>query len=111
MPINAGDFRERVTIQTRASGVDSLGQESTTWSDTLTCWASVEPLRGREYFAAGEVQSAVDVRIRIRWREGIVPTMRVMWRSVPHDIVSVIETRAGMEVLELMCNTAARDAQ
>ncbi|MEY5101246.1 MAG: hypothetical protein RJA36_3965 [Pseudomonadota bacterium] len=111
MPINAGDMRERITIQTRASGVDSLGQESATWSTHITCWASVEPLRGKEYFAAGQVQSSVDVRIRIRWREGIVPTMRVLWRGVAHDIVSVIEPRAGQEVLELMCSTAARDGR
>lgn len=111
MPVNAGQYDQRITLQTRDSGVDARGQVLTTWSDTLTVWAQAEPLRGREFFAAGQAQSQVEVRFRIRWREGIVSTMRVLWRSQPYDIVSVIEPKAGREYLELMCSTGARDGR
>lgn len=109
--LNAGQLDQRITLQARASGVDALGQESTTWQDGITCWASAEPLRGREFFAAGQAQSQIDVRFRIRWRTGIVPTMRVQWRSEPYDIVAVIEPRGASDVLELMCVSGGRDGR
>lgn len=111
MPINAGHLRDRVTLQQRAAGVDAHGQESTTWEDVATVWAHVQPLRGREFFAAGQVQSQVDVRMRIRYRSDVVPTMRAVWRSQPHDIVGVIDVEAAKEALELMCATGARDGR
>jgi SPP1 family predicted phage head-tail adaptor len=111
MPVNSGQLDQRIILQTRASGVDALGQESTTWSDTMTIWAAAEPLRGREFFAAGQTQSQVDVRFRVRWRETITPTMRVSWRGDLFDIVSVIEPKGGREQLELMCATASRDTR
>jgi SPP1 family predicted phage head-tail adaptor len=108
---DSGDMRERVTIQQRAAGVDALGQPSTTWEDVAEVWAAVQPLRGREFFAAGQTQSPVDVRVRIRHRSGVEPTMRAIWRDVPHDIVSVVDVEARRTVLELMCSTAARDSR
>lgn len=111
MPINSGQMNQRIILQTRTAGVDALGQESTTWSDTMIIWAHAEPLRGREFFAAGQAQSEVDVRFRVRWRDTITPTMRVSWRDELYDIVSIIEPQGGREQLELMCSTAARDSR
>lgn len=111
MSCEAGRLNQRVTLQQRAAGVDALGQELTTWSDVATVWAEVQPLRGREYFAAGQLQSAVDVRVRIRWRAGVVPAMRVVWRGEPMEIVSVIEPDAAKVSLELMCVSGVRDGR
>lgn len=109
--LNSGDLKERVTLQSRAAGVDSHGHPSTSWSDVATVWADVQPIRGREYFAAGQTQAPVDVRVRIRYRSGVTPAMRVLWRSVPHDIVSVIDMGAQRVALELMCMTGGRDGR
>lgn len=109
--ISAGRMDQRITLQSRAAGVDAHGQPSTTWADVATVWAQAEPLRGRELFAAGQAQSQVETRFRIRYRAGVVPTMRVLWRSAPHDIVSVFEPQAGREHLELLCSTGARDGR
>ena len=109
--ITAGALRERVTLQQRTAGADELGQELTTWADVATVFAAVEPIRGREFFAAGQMQAAVDVRITIRHRAGVVPTMRAVHRGVPHEIVAVIDTDAAREVLELMCTQGVRDGR
>lgn len=109
--INAGFLGERVTLQQRAAGVDSHGHPSTSWSDVAEVWAEVEPIRGREYFAAGQTQAPVDVRMRIRYRSDITPSMRAVWRSVPHDIVSVIDMGAQRVALELMCLSGGRDGR
>lgn len=109
LPVSAGDLCERITLQQRAAGVDSLGQESTTWSAVATVWARVEPLRGREFFAAGQVQSPVDARITIRHRAGVLPSMRALHGSQPYDITAVVDVDARGHTLELMCVAGVRD--
>lgn len=109
--MNAGPLDQRITIQQRTAGVDALGQAATTWADVAEVWAQVQPLRGTEFFAAGQIQSAVEVRFRIRHRTGVAPTMRVLWRSQAHDIVSVIEPNGAQVMLELMCTAGVRDGR
>ena len=111
MSLHVGALDQRITIEQRDSGVDSLGQESLSWSTVATVWAAAEPLRGRELFAAGQAQSQVDVKFRIRYRAGLTPAMRVQWRDVPHDIISVIEWRGQQHIMELLCSTGARDGR
>lgn len=110
-PLSAGEKDQFVTIQKRSTGVDALGQASETWGTHVQLWVQALPVRGREYFAAGQTQSEVAVRFRADFREDILPTMRVLWRSVPHDIVSVIDVEGARTVLELMCTTGARDGR
>ena len=111
MHLNAGDLNQRITLQSKAAGVDALGQDSTTWSDVATVWAQAQPIRGREYFAAGQTQSEVSVRFRIRYRSGIDSTMRVLWNSQAHDIESVIDVNGARVALELMCLAGVKDGR
>jgi SPP1 family predicted phage head-tail adaptor len=106
-----GLLNQRVALQQRASGVDALGQESSTWQDVATVWAQVQPLRGREFFAAGQTQAETSMRVRIRWRAGITAAMRVVWKSQPLDIVAVIDVDGAGEQLELMCNAGTKDGR
>lgn len=110
--LNAGELDQRITVQTPASTVDALGQRTETWTDVATLWAQAQPLRGREFFAAGQVQSEAAVRFRIRYRTGIDGTMRVLWRGVPHAIVAEpMDVDGGKHTLELMCSAGIRDGQ
>jgi SPP1 family predicted phage head-tail adaptor len=109
--MNAGQLDQRVTLQTRTDGVDALGQAATTWADTATVWARSEPIRGREYFAAAQMQDETAVRFTIRYRADVVPTMRVQWRSQAHDITAVIDPQGRKETLELMCLAGVRDGR
>ena len=77
--MKSGDLDQRVTIQALSGGVDAIGQPlPDSWADVVTVWAAVEPLTGREYLAAGAMVSAVEARIRIRYRPGVTPAMRVL---------------------------------
>lgn len=109
--INAGQMDQRVTLQQRASGQNALGEVVGSWVDVDTVWAKVEPLRGREYFASGAMQTAVEVRITIRRRADVSTTWRVLWRGQAHEVVSVIDPRAQGETLELMCTAGIRDGR
>lgn len=102
-------MNQRVTLQRRATGVDALGQPASTWEDIATVWAQAEPLRGREFFAAGQTQQEAQVRFRIRWRADVVPAMRVLWRGEPHEIGAAINVDGARAVLELMASAGVKE--
>lgn len=108
---SAGALEHRITIQQRVAGVNALGQASTGWADYATVWAKAEPLRGREFFAAGQTQSEVSTRFTIRWQAGIMATMRVQWRGEPYDVLAVIEPMGQKQMLELMCARGVGDGR
>lgn len=108
LAINAGDLRERITLQSPPTGRDSLGQRSGAWVDESTVWAAAWPLSSREMLAAGQIQSEVTVRFRIRYRSGVLPSWRVLWRGVPHAIVGEpVDVQGARVMLELLCVSGA----
>lgn len=112
--MKTGELRHRITIQEKSVTRASNGEENETWASIATVpevWAKVEPLRGREFFAAQETQSSIDYRITIRYRSDLDRTMRVVWGSETLDIVSVIPVRGEHKWLELMCASGVRNAR
>lgn len=108
---SAGRMDQRITLQQRTSTLDALGQASEAWTDVATVWASAQPLRGREFFAAGAMQSEAAVRFRIRHRAGLTGAMRVVWNTVPHALVAEpIDVDGGRHTLELMAAAGVRDS-
>ena len=98
-----GQLRHRVTIQEKTVTADAYGAESITWSDYLTVWAAVAPLSGREFLEGRNLENEVSHRIRIRYREGLDPTMRVSWDSRVFDIEAVLERFSERREIWLMC--------
>lgn len=118
MAIAAGKLNQRITLQQRAAGTDQLGQANGAWADLAvapTVWARAEPLRGREFFAAGQQQRELTARFVIRYRSDIATAaepLRLLWRGVPYDVVSpAIDRDGSREELELMCATGVRDGR
>ncbi len=96
-------LRHRVAIEQKTPTRDTFGGEVEAWNPVATVWASVEPLQGREYLEARQLEAEVTTRIRIRYRDGIVPQMRVVWGSHTYDVQAVIEPDSGRRELQLMC--------
>lgn len=96
-------LRHRIIIQEKSTTPDSLGQPATSWTDVATVWAAVEPLRGREFWAADQINSEVTTRIRIRWRSGITAAMRVSFDSRFYNIKTIIVPNEVHEEMQLMC--------
>jgi len=104
--ISAGAYRHRVTIQNYDDSEDELGQPQRKWADVLTnASALVEDLTGRELLAAQEVHSTVSVRIRLRYRSGVSPKMRVLFNGDSYNIEAVIRADALSVEMHLMCSS------
>lgn len=101
--IKIGELRHGVTLQKKEITEDDLKQQAENWMDVDRVWAAVEPLSGREYFVARQVNSEVSAKITIRYRKDIIPDMRVVFGGRVFDILSVINTKERCESLVLMC--------
>lgn len=108
--ISAGVLDQRVTLQSKSVSRGANGEEVVTWNDVATVWARVAQLRGREYFAAAQMQDAVDVKVTIRYRAGVTRDQRLLWNGAPLDIVSAIVVGRN-EQIELMCISGVRNGQ
>lgn len=104
-------MRHRLTLQAPSTSRDGLGARTGAWVTQATVWGEAAPLGSRELLAAGQINSELSVRFRIRWRTGVLPTWRVLWRGVPYAIVGdPIDVRGERVALDLMCSAGIRDA-
>lgn len=101
--IGAGDLREPITIQRFVETRDSLGGVSLAPVTVVTTRAQILPVRGVEAAQLAQSQAQADYRVWIRWRAGIAPQQRLVWRSQEFDILSVRDPGAEGRYLELMC--------
>jgi len=98
-----GELRHRITIQQQSSIQDGYGQPVSSWIDVATPWSSIEPLSGREFFAAQQVNSETTTRIKIRYLAGVVSKMRVVYGLKIYDILYVIDPEERHREMQLMC--------
>ena len=104
--MNAGALRHRITIERQATAQDDWGGVVNHWATIGTFSASIEPINGREYFAAQAVQSEVTARIRMRYHPDVLPSDRVNHNGTIYTVQSVINPKVLNEELVLMCKTS-----
>ncbi len=101
--MQAGKLRHRIAIEAPAETQGPDGSVSQTWGTFATAWASIEPLVGKEYFAAEREQADISHRIRMRFIGGITPRMRVSFESRIFEIESALNVSERNRELILMC--------
>ena len=100
--MRAGLLRHRITLQAPMHQPGEWGgADATEWQDVATVWAAVEPIAGREFFAAAQAQSEVTHRVRIRCRSGVRADMRVSFGGRVLTIDAVLSLDGGE--MHLMC--------
>lgn len=115
--MQAGKLRNKVTLQSRVLTPNAVNEEVATYVDLVDVFASIEPIQGREFFAAQQVQADVTTRIRIRFRADAVPTMRVRYitsHDSPqtidyYDVEAVMHTNELRRETILMCRKRYAD--
>lgn len=89
--MQAGQLRDRITIQRKTGGTDAWGAPlPEAWEDYATIWANVRHLSGTESIKAGADVSVVSASIRIRWRQDVTAGMRVVAGAAVYDIEAVL---------------------
>ena len=111
MAIKAGKLRHRVKFQAPGLVQDPVtGEMQPGWTDFASVWASIEPLSARDFIAAQANQSEVAARIVIRYRPGILPTMRILHRGKVYAIQGALpDTDSGLEYITLPVSEGVSD--
>jgi SPP1 family predicted phage head-tail adaptor len=106
--MRVGKLRHQVALQTRTETQDDdTGVITQGWADLATVWARVEPLSAREFIASQATQAKVTARVTIRYRDDVVPTMRLVHRGQTYNIEGVLPDKdSGLEYLTLACSSA-----
>ena len=88
--LRAGEFDQRVTLQSKVVTRNGIGEEVVTYADVCTVWAKVMTLRGNAFHAANQQQHTVDARFLILKRSGLTTDMRLQWKAENYDITNLI---------------------
>ena len=97
-----GKLDRRLTLLRRDSITrDTQGAAVETWTAYATVWAGKEDLRGREFYAADQMQGRVTTKFLIRWRDDVLLTDRLSCEGLTYKLTGAPEVgrRQGLELL------------
>lgn len=89
--------------------LDEAGQPVFGWVAVCNPWANIKHQTGAESIRSGADVSIVKASIRIRYREDIDNTMRVLHGATIYNIRAVLPDEHGREYLDLVCETGANN--
>lgn len=99
-------FTHRVSIESRATTLDTFGQRTDTWSNLFDCWANVRPLSGRELLLAQSIHPEVTGEVEIRYRAAMAATAgadkRVLFQGRYLSVLAVIDDDEAHLCLRLL---------
>lgn len=92
----AQELNRKITFQALTVSQDPItGEITEIWTDHVAVFAKVEPLVGREFFAAAAVQAEGTVKFTMRYRGDLEPTMRIAFDGDLFNITSIQNIRSA----------------
>lgn len=98
-----GSLRHYVSLwENRGTVRTEHNQPEPRWVQVAEFHAAIEPISGREYFQAQQVQNSTTHRIRCRWFPGVKSTQQVRFKGRVFELQSVLNLNERSEWLEMM---------
>ncbi|TRZ62978.1 head-tail adaptor protein [Pseudomonas alloputida] len=111
--MKAGDLRHRIELQRKVTPRDPSTLEfgEPEWQLFAKVWGKVTPLSARDLIAAQAAQSEATARMLIRYRPGVLPTMRILYRGELYSIEGppLEDAKSGLEYLTIMVSKGVKD--
>lgn len=112
--MQAGKLRHRIDIQEQQTLRDPATGEfgDTEWvTRWARCPAQVQPMSTRDVVAARANQSEATARMVIRYRPGVLSTMRVLYRDEVYSIEGppLEDAESGQDYLTLLVSKGVKD--
>lgn len=103
--MNAGAFREKITIQKKIMLSDDIGQQSEKWTDFFVCHAYVNNLSGREFWEAAQQNAERTVTFTIRYCSTLIDinavNYRIKFRGYIYDIIFIDNIKYKNEIFKI----------
>ena len=99
---------KQIVFQDKVSLSDGMGGITDTWGDSITHYAAIRPLTGKEVIESGKIQHELTHRFFMRYRDGITPDMRIRYHDYRagsdryFDIVSLLNKNEAYKELEIL---------
>lgn len=95
-----GKLDRRITIQSATFADDTFGEEIPTFTDLVSVWAKVTPLKASEDFDAEQLTSRRTLKFKIRYRKDLNTENRISYQGDFYDILSITEIgrRCALEI-------------
>jgi SPP1 family predicted phage head-tail adaptor len=101
--MNAGRLRHQVILYKPVDTQNTYGEPEVRWQKVADLWARIEPLQGREYFAAKQAVSEIEARVTIRYRSDVTARMKITHGANDYLIETIINPGERNKELQLMC--------
>lgn len=103
MALNIGRLRHRIELLEHRTERDPVtGIITEGWHVVAKRWATVEPLRGRKWFEAQQVQSEVTHQIYMRYMTDVTPDMRIRFRGRMFEVRVVRNIEERNRALDIL---------
>jgi SPP1 family predicted phage head-tail adaptor len=100
--IQSGDLKKRIELQSASKVQDGMGGYSEAWSTNKTVSAGIWPVSANERIQGATPTMTISHRIRIRYRSGVTPGMRIKFGARYFSIVSIINPNEAGELLDIL---------
>lgn len=75
------ELRHRIRIESLARTADGQGGFTSSWNTFAEVWASIKPASANERYFAQRVESNISHKIGIRWLDGVISEMRIIFEG------------------------------
>lgn len=100
---DTGKLNQRITFQKQTDIVDEIGYHTTELSDFYSCWASVQGVSGREYWAAREQHEENTLSFKVRYCRKLADidkiTYFIKYKNKIYDITDINNLQAADSIL------------
>ncbi|KZL94364.1 phage head closure protein [Clostridium magnum] len=96
-------LNKRITLQKLVEVENEANENVLVSQDFKTIWASIAPVKGREYLEAKKIQAELTYKITIRYAKDITPDMQIRYGERIFNIKDIIDPFEKHELLEIMC--------
>jgi SPP1 family predicted phage head-tail adaptor len=105
--VRIGRKTQRITFERRSEAANELYGDTfdEVWSTYISAWASVAPVKGREFTGQDRTQSQITHRFYVRYtgQTALLGTNdRIVWRNNVYDIQSIIDIDGRRREIEIM---------
>lgn len=108
-----GQLRHLIRIEEKVVPRDAITLEfgEPTWQLFAEVYARKSPLSARDPIAAQAAQSEATARFLIRYREGVLPTMRIVYAGEIYSIEGppLEDEDSGLEHLTILVSKGVKD--
>jgi len=101
--MNVGTLDKKIKIIAFEEIENKLGFKELNPNNKLTCWARIEPLRGKEYYEAQKNKTENGYKITTRYHKNINDSMLIEYQSRTFEIQNIVDPYMNHSKLEFYC--------